>query len=207
MEFNIGHVHIKTRNPKETCQYYIDNFGANAEARGARPRLPGRPARAAAQHHDDHRHPEARPASRHRAHRIADRRTIPPRWRGLRPTAFKILEEMPINGRHVCFLEAPDGAQMENHRKGVDPHPPVASRRVHPLPHCGRGCRAQRGGEGCPAGARQPMALKDKIPFGVSLPHRSPPTRSTSKMCAMVAQRGPRRSAFRDLWRDRTRLA
>ena len=28
MEFNIGHVHIKTTDPKATCQFYIDNFGA-----------------------------------------------------------------------------------------------------------------------------------------------------------------------------------
>jgi hypothetical protein len=31
----------------------------------------------------------------------------------LRANGVKILEEMESNGRHVCFLEAPDGAQME----------------------------------------------------------------------------------------------
>ena len=39
------------------------------------------------------------------------------------------------------------------------------------------------------------MALKDKIPFGMSLPHRSP-DRIDMEDVKQVAQRGPRRSGF-----------
>ena len=28
MEITIGHVHLKTADPKKTSQFYIDNFGA-----------------------------------------------------------------------------------------------------------------------------------------------------------------------------------
>ena len=31
----------------------------------------------------------------------------------LRGNGARILEEMESNGRRVCFIEAPDGAQME----------------------------------------------------------------------------------------------
>jgi hypothetical protein len=32
----------------------------------------------------------------------------------LRKNGVRILEELPVNnGRHVCFVECPDGAQME----------------------------------------------------------------------------------------------
>ncbi|HWX36358.1 MAG TPA: hypothetical protein VNZ53_54205 [Steroidobacteraceae bacterium] len=37
MAYAVQHVHIKTRDPKLTSQFYIDNFGATMEAE-----IPGR---------------------------------------------------------------------------------------------------------------------------------------------------------------------
>ena len=33
MAMEIGHVHIKTYDPKKTAQFYIDNFGATTKTR------------------------------------------------------------------------------------------------------------------------------------------------------------------------------
>ena len=39
---------------------------------------------------------------------------MPARSHKLRKNGARILEELPVNnGRHVCFVECPDGAQME----------------------------------------------------------------------------------------------
>ncbi len=32
MAYAVQHVHIKTRDPKQTLQFYIDNFGATMKA-------------------------------------------------------------------------------------------------------------------------------------------------------------------------------
>ena len=36
MTFAVQHVHIKTRDPKQTVQFYVDNFGATLK-----PKFPG----------------------------------------------------------------------------------------------------------------------------------------------------------------------
>ena len=40
MTFAVQHVHIKTRDPKQTVQFYVDNFGATMKAE-----IPGRGSR------------------------------------------------------------------------------------------------------------------------------------------------------------------
>ena len=63
------------------------------------------------------------------------------------PAAGTIAEILAEEGANV-----PVGAVLGRITEGVaavpptPPHPPAAQRRVPPLPHCGRGCRAQRGG-------------------------------------------------------------
>ena len=37
MAFAVQHVHLKTPDPKQTVQYYVDNFGATLKAE-----IPGR---------------------------------------------------------------------------------------------------------------------------------------------------------------------
>jgi catechol 2,3-dioxygenase-like lactoylglutathione lyase family enzyme len=113
MAYGIQHVHLKTRDPKATMQFYVDNFGATLKAE-----IPGRGFRLdlhglqlnittliASQNHEQHYGIE------HIAVDTDDYEGTLARMRG---NGVKILEEMPPNnGRRVCFVEAPDGAQME----------------------------------------------------------------------------------------------
>ena len=112
MAFGIQHLHLKTRDPKETAQFYIDNFGATMKAE-----IPGRGFRLdlhglqlnitgliASQNHEQHYGIE---------HVALETDDYAGTLAKLRANGVNILEEMANNGRHVCFLEAPDGAQME----------------------------------------------------------------------------------------------
>lgn len=113
MASTVQHVHLKTRDPKQTMQFYIDNFGATLKAE-----IPGRGFRLdlhglqlnitgliASQKH------EQKYGIEHIAVDTDDYEGALARLRG---NGVHILEEMaPNNGRRVCFIEAPDGAQME----------------------------------------------------------------------------------------------
>jgi predicted enzyme related to lactoylglutathione lyase len=113
MAYGIQHVHLKTRDPKATMQFYIDNFGAALKAE-----IPGRGFRLdlhglqlnittliASQSHEQHYGIE---------HIAVDTDDYDSTLARMRSNGVKILEEMaPNNGRRVCFVEAPDGAQME----------------------------------------------------------------------------------------------
>jgi len=113
MSFAIQHVHVKTKDPKQTIQFYIDNLGATYVAE-----IPGRGFRLdlhglqlnitgliATQKHEQHYGIE---------HIAVDTEDYDGTLARMRKNGVHILEEMPPNnGRRVCFLEAPDGAQME----------------------------------------------------------------------------------------------
>jgi len=113
MTFAVQHVHLKTRDPKETMQFYVDNFGATPlgeiPGRGYRVSLHGLQLNIttliASQAHEQHYGIE------HIALQTDD---YPGTLTRLRANGVRILEELPPNnGRRVCFLEAPDGAHME----------------------------------------------------------------------------------------------
>ena len=112
MTMEIGHVHIKTKDPKATCQFYIDNFGATMKrevpGRGFQLDLHGLQLNVTTiiptQAH------EQRLGIEHIAVQTDDYAGAIAK---LRQSGARILEEMENNGRHVCFIEAPDGAQME----------------------------------------------------------------------------------------------
>jgi catechol 2,3-dioxygenase-like lactoylglutathione lyase family enzyme len=113
MALEIQHVHLKTRDPKATMQFYVDNFGATLLAeipgRGYRVKLAGLQLNITtlieAQKHEQHYGIE------HIALETDDYTGTLAR---LRQNGVKILEELSPNPqRRVCFLEAPDGAQME----------------------------------------------------------------------------------------------
>lgn len=113
MSFAIQHVHLKTRDPKQTAQFYIDNFGARIKqeipGRGVQVDLHGLQLNIttiiASQNHEQHYGIE------HIAVETDDYSGTLDRLRG---NGVRILEELPPNnGRRVCFLECPDGAQME----------------------------------------------------------------------------------------------
>jgi catechol 2,3-dioxygenase-like lactoylglutathione lyase family enzyme len=113
MAFAVQHVHLKTPDPLATAQFYIDNFGATMKAdipgRGVQVDLHGLQLNITtiidSQKHAQHYGIE------HMAVETTDYAGTLAR---LKEHGVRILEELPINnGRHVCFVEAPDGAQME----------------------------------------------------------------------------------------------
>jgi catechol 2,3-dioxygenase-like lactoylglutathione lyase family enzyme len=113
MSFAIQHVHVKTKDPKQTMQFYIDNLGATYVAeipgRGHRVNLHGLTLNIttliSAQNHEQHYGIE---------HIALDTDDYSGAMAKLRENGVRVLEELPPNnGRRVCFLEAPDGAQIE----------------------------------------------------------------------------------------------
>ena len=112
MEMTIGHVHLKSKDPKATSQFYIDNFGATMKrevpGRGFQLDLHGLQLNITTI--IDTQNHEQKLGIEHIAVQTDDYAGTMAR---LKANGVKILEEMANNGRHVCFLEAPDGAQME----------------------------------------------------------------------------------------------
>ena len=112
MAMQIGHVHIKTKDPQQTAQFYIDNFGASLKrevpGRGVQLDLHGLQLNVTTiigtQQHQQHLGIE------HIAIETDDYAGTLAKLRG---NGAKILEELVNNGRHVCWVEGPDGAQME----------------------------------------------------------------------------------------------
>jgi catechol 2,3-dioxygenase-like lactoylglutathione lyase family enzyme len=114
MAFGINHVHLKTRDPKQTMQFYIDNFGATFVAeigtRGYRVDLHGLTLNITTLVEGQGR--EQHYGMEHIALNTDDYTGTLAR---LRAKGVRVLEELPpgTGGRRVCFLEAPDGAQIE----------------------------------------------------------------------------------------------
>ena len=112
MAMEIGHIHIKTKDPQHTAQFYIDNFGATMKrevpGRGLQLDLHGLQLNVTTiidtQKHDQHLGIE------HIAVQTDDYAGTLAKLRG---NGARILEEIENNGRHVCWVEGPDGAQME----------------------------------------------------------------------------------------------
>ena len=112
MAMEIGHVHIKTADPKATTQFYVDNFGATLKrevpGRGFQLDLHGLQLNVTTiiptQNH------EQRHGIEHIAVQTDDYAGTLAKLRG---NGARILEELVNNGRHVCWVEGPDGAQME----------------------------------------------------------------------------------------------
>jgi catechol 2,3-dioxygenase-like lactoylglutathione lyase family enzyme len=113
MSFALNHVHLKTRDPKQTAQFYVDNFGATLVGeigtRGWRVNLHGLTLNITtiidSQRREQHYGVE---------HIALDTDDYAGTLARLKANGVRVLEEMPPqNGRRVCFLEAPDGAQVE----------------------------------------------------------------------------------------------
>ena len=113
MAITLHHVHLKTRDPRATMRYYMDNFGATVKTDSPERielDLDGLQLNisdvVATQNHEQHYGIE------HMATYTDDYTAT---LANLRQNGVKILEELTPNetGRCVCFVEAPDGAQME----------------------------------------------------------------------------------------------
>jgi len=113
MAFAVQHVHLKSRDPKATAQFYVDNLGAKMMAE-----IPGRGFRV-----DLHGlqlnitgiiATQTREQKYGIEHIAVDTDDYNGTLARLRTNGARILEEMtPASGRRVCFVEAPDGAQIE----------------------------------------------------------------------------------------------
>jgi catechol-2,3-dioxygenase len=112
MAYEIGHVHLKCADPKKTADYYISNFGgkllAEIPGRGFRVDLHGLQLNITVKI-DTQNHPQYL-GIEHLAVQTDDYAGT---MATVRKNGVKVLEEVESNGRHVAFLEAPDGAQME----------------------------------------------------------------------------------------------
>ena len=113
MTIRVNHVHVKTRDPKKTTQYYVDNLGAKLIAdlgpRGTRLDLHGLQLNVTpivdTQTREQHYGLE---------HIAIDTDDYPGTMARFQANGVRVLEELPpTNGRRVGFLEAPDGAQIE----------------------------------------------------------------------------------------------
>jgi catechol-2,3-dioxygenase len=112
MAYEIGHVHLKCADPKKTADYYINNFGgkllAEIPGRGFRVDLHGLQLNITVKI-DTQNHPQYLGIE----HLAVTTDDYAGTMATVRKNGIKVLEELNTNGRHVAFLEAPDGAQME----------------------------------------------------------------------------------------------
>ena len=113
MTIGVHHLHLKSRDPKGTMQFYVDNLGATLIAevpgRGYRVNLHGLQLNITSLIAD-----QTREQQYGIEHVAVDTDDYTATLAKLRANGVRILEELPpTNGRRVCFLEAPDGAQIE----------------------------------------------------------------------------------------------
>ena len=112
MAMEIGHVHIKTYDPKKTAQFYIDNFDAtmkNEAPNGSiQLNLHGLQLNVTTISATQKR--KQMMGIEHIALQTDDYAGAIAKLKG---NGAHIMLEQVSNGRHVAFIEAPDGAQME----------------------------------------------------------------------------------------------
>src|SRR5690242_6058335 len=113
MAMQLGHVHIKTReDPQKVAKFYIDNFGATVKrenpGRGCQLDLHGVQLNVTTINADQNHAQQV--GIEHIAIKTDDYAGA---VANLRKNGAEILEERFNNGRHVCWVAASDGAQME----------------------------------------------------------------------------------------------
>ena len=113
MAFNLNHVHVKSPNPKETAQFYVDTLGAKIVSdigdRGVRLDLHGLTINLTTHIADQKR--EQKYGMEHFALNTDD---MDGAIANLEAKGAKVLEQMVGGGgNRVCFLEGPDGVQLE----------------------------------------------------------------------------------------------
>jgi catechol 2,3-dioxygenase-like lactoylglutathione lyase family enzyme len=113
MTIAVHHVHVKTRDPKQTLQFYMDNLGATLVAdrgpRGYQANLHGLMLNITPIIDTQTR--EQQYGIEHIAVETDDYAGTMARFRA---NGVRVLVELPpTNGRRVGFLQAPDGSQIE----------------------------------------------------------------------------------------------
>lgn len=113
MAFTLNHVHLKSPNPQQTAKFYVENLGATMVAeignRGYRLNLHGLTLNVTSLIEDQKRQQVY--GVEHFALNTDD---LDGAVAQLKANGAKVLEEMVAgNGRRICFLEGPDGVQLE----------------------------------------------------------------------------------------------
>ena len=113
MAFELNHVHVKSPDPQQTAKFYVDNLGAEVmgeiAGRGVRLNLHGLTINLTTHVAEQKR--EQRYGVEHFALNTDDIDNV---VKNLTSNGAKLLEEMTSSsGRKVCFLEGPDGVQIE----------------------------------------------------------------------------------------------
>ena len=113
MTFAVQHVHLKTPDPQKTAQFYIDNFGATMKSEAANGNiqlnLHGLQLNVTTIQAAQKR--KQMMGIEHIALQTDDYAGAISKLKS--NGAHIMLEQVGSNGRHVAFIEAPDGAQME----------------------------------------------------------------------------------------------
>ena len=114
MTISLNHLHVKTRDPKATAQFCVEHLGAKMlgeiGTRGYRVDLHGLQLNITTIIDA-----QKREQSHGLEHVAVNTDEYTAMLAKLTADGVRVLEELPpgANGRRVCFLEAPDGVQIE----------------------------------------------------------------------------------------------
>ena len=113
MAFKMNHVHIKTKTPEKTAQFYVDTMGAKiigkAGKNGVRIDLHG-----LHMNISDFLTEQKREQKYGMEHIAIDTDELDSLIAKLKARGINILEQTIVSGgRRVCFFEGPDGVQLE----------------------------------------------------------------------------------------------
>jgi catechol 2,3-dioxygenase-like lactoylglutathione lyase family enzyme len=113
MAFKLNHLHLKTKDPQKTAQFYVDNLGATIVSeigtRGYRLDLHGLTINLTT-HIED----QTRQQLYGMEHFALNTDDLDGTVAKLKANGAQVLEQMTsANGRRICFLEGPDGVQLE----------------------------------------------------------------------------------------------
>ena len=113
MAFKLNHVHLKTTNPQQTAKFYVENLGATIVSEagngGYRLNLHGLTLNVT-----DFATNQTRQQVYGMEHFALNTDDLDGAVAKLKADGARVLEEMVSgNGRRICFLEGPDGVQLE----------------------------------------------------------------------------------------------
>jgi len=113
MAFQLNHVHLKTTDPEHTAKFYVENLGATmvgqAGSGGYRLNLHG-----VTLNVTNFAENQTRQQVYGMEHFALNTDDMDGALAKLKANGARVLEEMVSgNGRRICFLEGPDGVQLE----------------------------------------------------------------------------------------------
>ena len=113
MAFKVNHIHLKTPDPKKTAQFYVDTLGAKivGEAGGTGLRLD---LHGLSMNLTDFIEGQSREQTYGIEHIAIDTDDMDSVLATLKAGGGRVLEEIQgDNGQRICFLQGPDGVQLE----------------------------------------------------------------------------------------------